>query len=78
MLLTPWPLSLSLSTGADVKVKVLFGNWEEEDQTEIVMKQKTLEVGAGLKASAVMKMLCYINSHVTVVSKGEVSCLFLN
>lgn len=35
MLLTPWSQSRSLSPGADGNVKVLIGNWDEEDQTEI-------------------------------------------
>lgn len=39
MLLTPRSLSLSLSPGADGNIKVLFGNWDEEDQTGIGIKQ---------------------------------------
>lgn len=82
VLVTPGLLSFSLSPGADGSVKVLFGNWDEEDQTEIGNKIGLRNAKTGSICSHVEALKCQFKcSRMTVSSEGGLMyfliCLYL-
>lgn len=75
VLVTPGLLSFSLSPGADGSVKVLFGNWDEEDQTEIGNKIGLRNAKTGSICSHVEALKCQFKCSRTTVS-SEVGLMY--